>query len=81
MPYRSGSAAAGGADLGRETLLGKGRTRLCVLAQSGSELSAGHFASNDLMAIGDPALRRHRVPEDVSVIGFDGVEVGKYLPH
>lgn len=40
------------------------------------------FASNDLMAIGAiQALQECglRVPEDVSVIGFDGIEVGKYL--
>lgn len=40
------------------------------------------FASNDLMAIGAiQALQEEglRIPEDVSVIGFDGVEVGKYL--
>lgn len=40
------------------------------------------FASNDLMAIGaiqalhDAGLK---VPDDVSVMGFDGIEVGRYL--
>ncbi|HHT73068.1 MAG TPA: LacI family transcriptional regulator [Firmicutes bacterium] len=40
------------------------------------------FASNDLMAIGAiQALHEVglQVPEDVSVIGFDGIEVGRYL--
>ncbi|WP_276979987.1 LacI family DNA-binding transcriptional regulator [Johnsonella ignava] len=46
-----------------------------------SELSAV-FAMSDVMAIG--AMRAVReaglnVPEDVSVVGFDGVEIGKYL--
>ncbi len=40
------------------------------------------FASNDLMAIGAmQALREagYEIPEQVSVMGFDGIEVGKYL--
>ena len=40
------------------------------------------FASNDLMAIGAiQALKEagYRIPHDISVIGFDGIEVGKYL--
>lgn len=40
------------------------------------------FASNDLMAIGAlQALQEagFKVPEQVSVMGFDGIEVGKYL--
>ena len=40
------------------------------------------FASNDLMAIGAmQALREagYKIPEQISVMGFDGIEVGKYL--
>ena len=40
------------------------------------------FASNDLMAIGAiQALKEvgYQIPQDISVIGFDGIEVGKYL--
>ena len=66
-------------DFTREGAYQAVRTRL----QSGGELGASAiFASNDLMAIeAIQALREAglRVPEDVSVIGFDGVEVGKYL--
>lgn len=40
------------------------------------------FASNDLMAIGAlQALREagYEVPEQISVLGFDGIELGRYL--
>lgn len=40
------------------------------------------FAANDMMAIGAVAALRDRglrVPEDVSVAGFDGINLGRYL--
>lgn len=40
------------------------------------------FAANDLMAIGAiQALKEagYKIPEQISVIGFDGIEMGKYL--
>jgi LacI family transcriptional regulator len=40
------------------------------------------FAMSDLMAIGAiRAIRDHglRVPEDVSVMGFDGIEIGNFI--
>jgi LacI family transcriptional regulator len=40
------------------------------------------FAMSDTMALGAiRAIRDHgyRVPEDISVVGFDGIELGKYM--
>lgn len=40
------------------------------------------FASNDLMAVGAlQALREagYEIPKQISVLGFDGIEIGKYL--
>lgn len=42
----------------------------------------GLFATNDLMAVGAiKALKEHgfHVPEDISVIGFDGIEMTQYV--
>lgn len=53
------------------------------LLQSGAAFDA-LFCMNDLMAIGAiDALREAglRVPQDVSVIGFDGIEEGRTLVH
>lgn len=66
------------ADFTREGAYRAVRARL----QNGGLKATAAFASNDLMAIGAiQALQEAgiRVPEDFSVIGFDGVEVGRYL--
>lgn len=52
------------------------------LEEHGSIQVTAIFASNDLMAIGAiQALREvgYEIPQDISVIGFDGIEVGQYL--
>jgi DNA-binding LacI/PurR family transcriptional regulator len=39
------------------------------------------FASNDLMAMGalrGIAARSLRVPDDIAVVGFDGIAIGRY---
>mgnify|MGYP000843595741 FL=1 len=58
-----------------------GYTAMKKLLEKYSELSAV-FAMSDVMAIG--AMRAVReagleIPEDISVVGFDGIEMGKYL--
>ena len=45
------------------------------------EISAG-FAMSDVMAVGAiRAIREKglRVPEDISVVGYDGIEMGQFL--
>ena len=52
-----------------------------ALLEAGKQFTAV-FAAGDIMAIGAiKAIREAglRVPEDVSIIGFDGIELGQYL--
>ncbi|HEX6971857.1 MAG TPA: LacI family DNA-binding transcriptional regulator [Limnochordia bacterium] len=58
-----------------------GRRAALALLQRRPDLTA-LFAASDLMAIGAlQALREHgrRVPEEISVAGFDGIYVGRYV--
>ncbi len=57
-----------------------GYRQACRLLESGTPVTAV-ICGNDLMAIG--AIRAFferglRVPEDISVVGFDGIELGRY---
>jgi DNA-binding LacI/PurR family transcriptional regulator len=55
-----------------------------ILRKSSSRPSA-IVASNDMMALGCIDAARHdlrlRVPEDISVVGFDGIEPGKWASY
>ncbi len=67
--YRGDNRFSGGKD-GAEYLL-----------QSGKPITA-IFAGNDVMAIGVMrTLQQHgqRVPDDISVVGFDGISLGAYV--
>ena len=55
---------------------------MCRYIDNGGEIPDAFFACNDLSAIGAiKALKEHgySVPEDVSVIGIDDIEVAKYV--
>lgn len=55
---------------------------MSLIIESGAPLAKGYFADFDQIAIGAVrAFMAHgiRVPEDVSVIGFDDVEMSRYL--
>jgi DNA-binding LacI/PurR family transcriptional regulator len=52
-----------------------------LLAQSGAEPPTAVVAYNDMIAIGAlNAIRNHglRVPEDISVVGFDGISIAAH---
>jgi DNA-binding LacI/PurR family transcriptional regulator len=52
-----------------------------LLAQNGTERPTAVIAYNDMLAIGAlNAIRTHRlrVPEDISVVGFDGISIAAY---
>lgn len=58
-----------------------GRRAMAALLAGRPEMTAV-FCSNDLIAVGAlAALREHgrRVPEDVALVGFDGIRLGEYL--
>lgn len=55
---------------------------MCALLQSGEEPVKCYFADNDFIAIGAiKALREngYRIPEDISIIGFDNIPLCTYI--
>lgn len=55
---------------------------MCCLIESGEKLADSYFADNDLIACGAvKALKEHgyRIPEDISVIGFDDIPISSYM--
>ncbi|MGE5553737.1 MAG: LacI family DNA-binding transcriptional regulator [Betaproteobacteria bacterium] len=58
-----------------------GRRAMAALLARRPEMTAV-FCSNDLIAVGGLAALREqgrRVPEDVALVGFDGIRLGEYL--
>jgi alanine racemase len=58
-----------------------GRRALRALIDAGGEPPTSVMCSNDLMAIGvlqEAAARGLRVPEDLSVVGFDGIDAAAW---
>ncbi len=52
------------------------------IIDSKEELAASYFAENDLMAIGAMRAfkkRGYRIPEDISIIGFDDITISSYV--
>ncbi len=59
-----------------------GRTAMRALLDKKDERPTGVICSSDLMAIGalrEATARRLRVPEDLSIVGFDGIEAGRWV--
>jgi LacI family transcriptional regulator len=69
LPVESADYTVEGGRLAMQRLLTRKRGHLCV------------FAANDLMALGAMSAVRDaglRCPEDVSILGFDGIQAGAF---
>lgn len=57
-------------------------TDMLQIIDSGTKLADCYFADNDLIAIGAIKalkLRNYKVPEDISIIGFDNIREGRVI--
>jgi LacI family transcriptional regulator len=69
LPVENADYTVEGGRLAMQRLLARNRGHLCV------------FAANDLMALGAMSAVREaglRCPEDVSILGFDGIQAGAF---